>query len=52
MAAAGTHPFTSWTTQQVTAGERYTKHEQNMADIARQMLVFGMHVHIGIEDRS
>jgi carboxylate-amine ligase len=52
VAAAGTHPFTSWTTQQVTAGERYTKHEQNMADIARQMLVFGMHVHIGIENRE
>ena len=52
VAASGTHPFTSWTTQHVTAGERYTKHEQNMADIARQMLVFGMHVHIGIEDRE
>lgn len=52
IAAAGTHPFTSWTTQHVTAGERYTKHEQNMADIARQMLVFGMHVHIAIEDRE
>jgi carboxylate-amine ligase len=50
--AAGTHPFTSWTTQQVTAGERYTKHEHDLADIARQMLVFGMHVHIAIEDRE
>jgi len=52
VAAAGTHPFTSWTTQDVTAGERYTKHEANMADVARQMLVFGMHVHIGIPDRE
>ncbi len=52
VAAAGTHPFTSWTTQEITAGERYTKHEENMADVARQMLVFGMHVHIGIEDRE
>jgi carboxylate-amine ligase len=52
IAAAGTHPFTSWTTQQVTAGERYTKHEANMADIARQMLVFGMHVHVAIDDRE
>ena len=50
VAAAGTHPFSSWSRQQVTAGERYTKHEKDMADIARQMLVFGMHVHIGIED--
>ena len=52
VAAAGTHPFTSWTTQQVTAGERYSKHEENMADIARQMLVFGMHVHVGIDDKE
>ncbi|HKQ60840.1 MAG TPA: carboxylate-amine ligase [Candidatus Polarisedimenticolaceae bacterium] len=48
--AASTHPFSSWTTQEVTHGERYTKHAQDMADVARQMLVFGMHVHIGIED--
>ena len=48
--AAGTHPFSRWSDQKVTAGERYTKHEENMADIARRMLVFGMHVHIGLED--
>jgi len=50
VAAAGTHPFSAWDKQQVTAGERYTKHEENMADVARQMLVFGMHVHVGIDD--
>ncbi len=50
VAAAGTHPFSKWAEQKVTAGERYTAHERNMADVARQMLVFGMHVHIGIED--
>ena len=52
VAAAGTHPFSSWTDQLVTAGERYAQHAINMADVARQMLVFGMHVHIGIEDRE
>jgi carboxylate-amine ligase len=50
VAAAGTHPFSAWVKQQRTAGERYTKHEHDMADVARQMLVFGMHVHIGIDD--
>ena len=50
VAAAGTHPFSKWSEQKITAGERYTEHEQNMADIARRMLVFGMHVHIGIDD--
>ena len=52
VAAAGTHPFSSWSDQLVTAGERYTRHEADMADIARQMLVFGMHVHVGIDDKE
>ena len=50
VAAASTHPFSKWSDQKITAGERYTKHEQNMADIARRMLVFGMHVHIGVSE--
>jgi len=50
--AAGTHPFSTWAEQLVTAGERYAKHQSNMADVARQMLVFGMHIHVGIEDRE
>jgi len=50
LAAAGTHPFSKWSSQKITAGERYTKHAENMADVARRMLVFGMHVHIGIDD--
>ncbi len=52
VAAAGTHPFSSWSDQKVTAGERYTKHQKNMADVARRLLVFGMHVHIGVEDKD
>jgi len=50
--AAGTHPFSSWSEQKITAGERYTKHERDMADVARRLLVFGMHVHIGIDDEE
>ena len=50
--AAGTHPLSSWSAQLVTAGERYTRHELDMADVARRMLVFGMHVHVGIEDKE
>jgi carboxylate-amine ligase len=52
VAAASTHPFSSWTTQQVTAGERYTKHEAKMAEVARRLLIFGMHVHVGIADKD
>ena len=52
VAAASTHPFSSWTTQRITAGERYTKHEAKMAEVARRLLIFGMHVHVGIEDKE
>lgn len=52
VAAASTHPFSSWSSQQVTAGERYTKLAAQMADLARQMLIFGMHVHVGIPDKE
>ena len=50
--AASTHPFSSWLDQQVTVGERYTKHVEKLAELARRMLIFGMHVHIGIDDRN
>jgi glutamate---cysteine ligase / carboxylate-amine ligase len=50
MAAASTHPFSSWLTQRITPAERYAKHEAAMAEVARRMLIFGMHVHVGIPD--
>lgn len=52
VAAASTHPFSSWTEQTVTDHDRYAKHLEAMAEVARRLLVFGMHVHIGIEDRD
>jgi glutamate---cysteine ligase / carboxylate-amine ligase len=52
IAAASTHPFSQWQKQQVTVGERYTKLETDMAEVGRRLLVFGMHVHVGIEDRE
>lgn len=50
--AASTHPFSSWKTQAVTDRDRYADHIEKMAEVARRMLIFGMHVHIGIEDRD
>jgi len=52
IAAAGTHPFSSWVTQEITPFERYLGVKQDMQDLAQQLLIFGMHVHIGIEDRE
>jgi carboxylate-amine ligase len=52
IAAASTHPFSQWQQQQVTVGERYTKLQTDMAEVGRRLLVFGMHIHVGIEDRE
>ena len=52
IAAAGTHPFSSWITQEITPLERYMGVRQDLADLAQQLLIFGTHVHVGIEDRD
>lgn len=51
-AAASTHPFSSWTRQEITLGDRYRKLQTDMGDLARRMLIFGMHVHVGIADKE
>ena len=51
-AAASTHPFSAWATQDISIGDRYTRLQTDMAELARRMLIFGMHVHVGIEDRE
>jgi len=50
IAAAGTHPFSSWLEQEITPFERYAGVKQDMQMLAQQLLIFGTHVHIGIED--
>lgn len=52
IAAAGTHPFSSWLTQEITPQERYMGVKQDMQELAQRLLIFGTHVHIGIEDRE
>ncbi len=49
---AGTHPFASWTYQKVTDKERYAKLIDRTQWWGRQMLIYGVHVHVGIEDRE
>lgn len=48
--AAGTHPFSHWSTQEVYPHERYYGIMDEMQDAARQLLIFGMHVHVGMPD--
>ena len=52
IAAAGTHPFSCWTKQEITPLERYVGVQQDLQDLAQQLLIFGTHIHVGIEDRD
>ena len=52
IASAGTHPFSHWMDQLITADERYATIVQDMQQIARANLIFGLHVHVGIPDRE
>ena len=52
IAAAGTHPFSSWLTQEITPLERYMGVKADLADLAQQLLIFGTHIHVGIEDHD
>ena len=52
IAAAGSHPFSVWQTQEITPFERYQGLLEDLQELARQTLIFGMHVHVGIEDQE
>ena len=52
IASAGTHPFAHWADQKITEGERYKVIIEDMQQIARANLIFGLHVHVGIPDRE
>ena len=50
--SAGTHPFARWDNQKVTDQERYATLIDRTQWWGRQMLIYGVHVHVGIEDRD
>jgi carboxylate-amine ligase len=49
---AGTHPFATWTAQELTEGHRYEELINRTQWWGRQMLIWGLHVHVGMPDRS
>ncbi|MGH3432492.1 MAG: glutamate--cysteine ligase [Thermocrispum sp.] len=49
---AGTHPFSTWYQQKVTDKERYAKLIERTQWWGRQMLIYGVHVHVGVEHRD
>ena len=52
LAAGATHPFADWREQDIYPDERYLQVVEDMQTVARSNLIFGLHVHVGIEDRE
>jgi carboxylate-amine ligase len=52
LASAATHPFADWRMQEVTVDDRYKNIVEDMQLVARANLIFGLHVHVGIEDHE
>jgi carboxylate-amine ligase len=52
MGAAGTHPFSHWESQLITDHVRYNQLVNELQEAARSNLIFGLHVHVGMEDRK
>jgi carboxylate-amine ligase len=50
--AAGTHPFSDWKSQEITPNPRYEVIVQDLQDVARGNLIFGLHVHVGIKEKQ
>jgi carboxylate-amine ligase len=50
--SAGTHPTARWEDQRITAASRYRDLVDALRFVARQELIFGLHVHIGLDDRD
>ena len=48
--SAGTHPFSMWEDQRIVARPRYRELVTALRFVARQELIFGMHVHVGLDD--
>jgi carboxylate-amine ligase len=49
---AGTHPFAEWSTQLLTPGHRYEELIARTQWWGRQMLIWGVHVHVGVSERT
>ena len=52
LVAGATHPFADWRTQEIYPDPRYAQVVEDLQLVARANLIFGLHVHIGVEDRE
>src|SRR4051794_29619436 len=52
ISGGGTHPFAKWQDQEIYPDERYRTIVEDLKMVARANLIFGLHVHVGVEDRE
>ena len=52
LVAGATHPFADWRRQEIYPDPRYERVVEDLQMVARANLIFGLHVHVGIEDRE
>src|SRR5688572_10467997 len=52
VAAAGTHPFADWKDQVLSPGVRYDSIVEELQQLARSLLIFGLHVHVAVPERQ
>lgn len=52
LVAGATHPFADWRQQEIYPDPRYAQVVEDLQLVARSNLIFGLHVHVGIEDRE
>jgi carboxylate-amine ligase len=52
IAAAGTHPFSPWRQQPITPKDRYRALVQDFRRLIKEQVIFGCHVHVGLNDRE
>ncbi|MBD5633434.1 MAG: YbdK family carboxylate-amine ligase, partial [Candidatus Eremiobacteraeota bacterium] len=52
IAAAGTHPFSAWSAQSITPKDRYRQIATDFGQLAHETVIFGCHVHVGLESRD
>ena len=49
---AGTHPTALWQDQKTTPGEHYQKLEDDLQDIERMLVIYGLHIHVGVDSNE
>jgi glutamate---cysteine ligase / carboxylate-amine ligase len=52
VAAAGTHPFSHWKDQILSPGVRYDSIIEELQQLARSLLIFGLHIHVAVPDNQ